>query len=103
MKTHTETKNKEPFDWNVFLNQENITGGKWFEAKVLASSWVTCACGNQCDIIPRRISGAPRDPKLERLGVYFSHYIKIKDKTAAKQILIEIEQRSTELIKELVK
>lgn len=40
-----------------------------------SASWVTCACGNQCDIIPRDDDGSPLDDELYHLGCNFAHLI----------------------------
>jgi len=68
MKTYAETKGKAPFDWKAFLEKESYTKDELFYAKELAKNWVTCACGNQCDVIPRGYDGKPLDRRLKKLG-----------------------------------
>ena len=75
MKTYTEHKGKESFDWNAFLNKETYTLEELINAKMLANSWITCACGNQCEIIPRNETGSPCDIILYELGLDFSYAI----------------------------
>jgi hypothetical protein len=64
----------QPYDWNDFLARaiKGATAGyeeTWAINK--AASWVTCACGNQCSIIPRDEDGEPQDKILSALGVDF--------------------------------
>lgn len=106
MKTFAETQNKKPFDWNKFLNKKKITEAEWRKATSLAREWPTCACGNQCAIIPRHnigfISiGEPTDEKLSKLGREEGFYGAIKNRNikAAKSFLQKIEKRSAILIK----
>src|SRR5690348_9129825 len=61
------------FDWNKFLNGKNFSLVSLREANELAKSWVTCAVGEQCSIIPRsEISNGPDDEELYTLGILFS-------------------------------
>lgn len=101
MKTYTESKGYKPFNWNEFLNKENISEEEWIEAEELAENWVTCACGNQCDVIPRDYFGEPKDWELFELGHNFAKVIESKNISSAKEILKGIEERSAYLINEL--
>lgn len=101
--TYAQTREKEPFDWNTFLSQEKTTKDEWERAAELASSWITCACGNQCAVIPRTVSGKPVDKELKDLGLEFMYAIDDRNKIAAKALLLTIELRSAELIKEILK
>jgi hypothetical protein len=104
MKTYSETKGKEAFDWNKFLkNPPEYLSNEHDIACNLAADWVTCACGNLCDIIPRSPIGRPSDRELEILGVHFHYSIKGADFMRAKETLAKIEKRSEELIFELTK
>lgn len=121
MKKYVETQGKAPFDWNAFLVKFEYTKEELTEGLTLARSWVTCACGNLCDIIPREQEGAPEDMYLASLGQKFFERIcdlrtylrvdwngDIRDdyeftkvyelQAKARITLIKIEQRSTELI-----
>ena len=96
--TYAEMQGKEVFDWNKFLNKKDIKQMQWDQAEKLARRWTTCACGNQCDIIPRDTDGAPKDFPLQMLGLEFTSNIKYQNKDQAKLTLIEIEKRSAYLI-----
>jgi len=100
MITYTEMEGNKPFDWFVALNCKVVN---WNLLYILSSSWVTCACGNQCAIIPRHEENAvPKDKMLEQLGHDFSRNIRLRDKYQSLELLEEIEIRSTELIKEIL-
>ena len=104
MKTYAEKKGEKPFDWNKFL--ENPPEWGWEEhldACDLSCQWVTCACGNQCYIIPRYPIGSPVDYKLESLGIAFNNSIQDAKYDVAKEILAKIEKRSEEIRAELIK
>jgi hypothetical protein len=104
MKNYAETKGERAFDWNALLeNPPEYLSNKHNRACDLSSEWVTCACGNLCDIIPRSPLGCPIDEQLESLGVNFYYAVKEGDFMGAKEILAKIEKRSEELIFELTK
>ena len=65
-----------------------------------AQSWVTCACGNQCKIIPRNDNGEPKDRQLKNLGVAFLARIEIMAIDSAIKCLELIEERAQELLNE---
>jgi hypothetical protein len=73
MKKYTETKNRAPFDWNAALSKDckDMNLREAGQLKKRSESWVTCACGNQCEIIPREKDGTPLNKKLDKLGVKF--------------------------------
>ena len=98
METYTKSKGEEPFNWFKELNAENID---WDKLCHLSCSWVTCACGNQCIIIPRNEEGEPTDLILYHLGVDFNYAIYHRNKNSTLRILVQIESRSNELILEL--
>lgn len=100
MKTYSETKGNEPFDWRAFLNQEAISEADADDAKRRAQSWVTCACGNQCVIIPRDSLGSPVDEILRKVGGDDGFYgaIKRQNWNQAKHFLDLIEIHSAYLI-----
>jgi hypothetical protein len=104
MKNYAETKGERAFDWNEFLkNPPQYPSIEHYRACDLASEWVTCACGNLCDIIPRSPIGRPSDRELESLGVDFHYSVKGGEWQKAKEILAKIEKRSEEIIAELIK
>ena len=84
MKTYAESNNKTPFDWNTFLKnairrKSEMPDEDHDNAIKLSGEWVTCACGNQCDILERDERGEPLDEELMELGSYFHDYICYKD------------------------
>lgn len=99
-KTFAETKGAASFDWNKLLD-DFIAGkdGDWDQAAILARDWITCACGNQCAIIPRfKGSGQPCDQALSDLGTSFFNHIISGHPKRAKRTLRKIEARSAQLI-----
>src|SRR5690606_1285416 len=80
------------WNWNEFLQvcldhpQKSVKifwdpiYGKYI--RPMAGSWVTCAVGNQCNIIPRTPEGVPRDIELYRLGINFYDSIYSMDRIA---------------------
>lgn len=111
---YCEFRNHFPFDWNAFLMQKSYTYKELVDASLLAKSWVTCACGNQCAIIPRSRDGVPIDDTLMKLGKDFLIYItKMKCacneeivmewQNTARRCLKDIERRSAELIEKIKK
>lgn len=113
MKTYAESRGEKPFDWNAFLKNESYTVDECKEADGLARHWVTCACGNQCDVIPRGITGAPKDFWLRHFGDAFCANIRrllfaVKEgvhfrneQQAAMATLQEIEKRAAKIIAEI--
>lgn len=93
------------FDWYDFLNR--AIAGKVKDSEITnaeddAEDWVTCACGNQCSIIPRDPDGGPLDEKLYELGCQFSYAITDHAWKEAIKILDKIENRSVILIEKEV-
>lgn len=115
MKNYTTTKGELPINWSKLLNRDCKTM-EYYETVEMssnASSWVTCACGNQCAIIPRdEGTSKPNDTKLRNLGLRFYNNIQhmsayVSDKKIdlankhrrkAINTLNKIEKRSSELI-----
>lgn len=89
---------KDFFDWNAFLAQKYIPEEQWKVAEQLARDWVTCACGNQCAVLPRNEYGCPDDGDLVRLGMRFTRVIVGRQKNDAKQVLAQIEARTAYLL-----
>lgn len=86
IKTYIESKGGDPFDWYKFLLEGPFTSTSLMDAKEKAGRWPTCACGNQCDIIPRFEAGRdnpgygwktgePFDERLRQLGLKFGNVI----------------------------
>ena len=107
MKTYAQVTGQETFDWNAFLDRKKKTIKKkdWKIVEEIAQNWTTCACGNQCSIIPRELNGEPVDKKLTKLGGDSGFYGAIldRDKKLAKKFLKKIEKRSAKLIKKEIR
>jgi hypothetical protein len=106
MKTYNEEFNNETFDWNgaiesALKNDIELDGTAHDKLVLKAESWVTCACGNQCAIIPRELDGTPYDDTLRRLGIDFMYLITAGHWNSAKLKLEQIEFRSAEIIRQI--
>lgn len=98
-RTYAETQGKPPFNWKAFLsNPPALWSTEHGAAARLSESWVTCACGNQCDIIPRNDGNAPEDAELYALGMQFTGAVAGGFWFEARTTLAAIERRSAELI-----
>lgn len=98
MKSYQEEVQGDSFDWNAAIDTCIVLGMRTTpEMKMKAGSWVTCACGNQCAIIPRT-DGRPVDRKLQELGLKFMYAIESSFLLKAEDILKAIETRSAKLI-----
>jgi hypothetical protein len=100
-KTYAERRSRKMINWNdVIENRINGTSDHYttHDLAQYAGSWVTCACGNQCEIIPRNGDGSPQDEELSDLGIDFSTYIGAEEWRLAKVTLSRIEARSKVLI-----
>lgn len=71
MRSYAESREHVSFDWNAFLKQDKHTLNDLMDARKHARWWTTCACGAQCEIIPRNEIGAPIDDELRYLGEKF--------------------------------
>lgn len=108
--TYTEVNNRDKFDWREFLQRERYTTVELKTAGKLANSWVTCACGNLCEALPRWPGGTPEDQQLARLGNEFAAAVEglarfhdlggptIGAQRLARDVLDKIEARSAELL-----
>lgn len=60
--------------------------------------WMSCAVGNQCDIIPRTAAGWPLDETLEELGLLFNRQIiNLYERSTLEDKLLILESASTTL------
>jgi hypothetical protein len=83
--------------------------GRFTEAdELLAADWVTCACGEQDDRIPRHgggsyrfAAGRPYDETLALLGRDFYQAVKRNNASYARRVLTRIEARSAKILAEL--
>lgn len=94
MKKYSEANGVIPFNWNSFLKRKDIQDYEWDYVKTLSVSWVTCACGNLCESIPRHGPGMPDDVILSELGTMFHLHICNKNQKYAIDVLNSIEVRS---------
>lgn len=105
MKTFTETKGRRPFNWFAALKDAKaglLSPEELANMRGLAGEWVTCACGNLCERIPRMtFSNAPEDPHLAELGSLFYDYVDGSEWKEAMETLVAIEKRADEVLKEL--
>lgn len=77
------------------MSEEELT--KYFD---LAMNWPTCACGNQCAIIPRDRAGAPVDNSLVTDGSRFPWALDARDKVRARFYWQAIEARAAIVVAE---
>lgn len=104
LKSFAATSRKTPIDWFKRLsNRRTISKAQITSWSKDSKSWVTCACGVQCAIIPRGESGRPHDDKLAELGGKFHVQIEYGNPQKALSVLKRIEKRSLELINMEVK
>lgn len=120
MNTYCEKKGHDYIDWNARLARAHEASAeelkRWVED---ARDWVTCACGNQCEAIPRTRKGVPLDGALYSLGSMFAAMMRLlyelpADRTSefgkkrlhthiedATEILRSIELRSAQILAEI--
>lgn len=96
--TYSEKLGRDPFNWNAFLNDDNLSSIDWSDAVGRAGNWVTCACGNECSVIPRDDIGEPLDGKLAHSGMKFFRAIKARSAELALHQLRDIEERVSYLL-----
>ncbi len=106
MATYCEKNTKTVIDWSNFLetavnDPDSISTDEHNRYLLYSESWITCACGNQCNVIPRNWTGMPEDEMLTHLGIQFHACIEARDYKEATFILRDIESRSAELIAEI--
>jgi hypothetical protein len=118
MSLENNTKSTNPRDenfcWFKFLNQPKSDFSKQDleDACALSNSWITCACGQLCNSLPRQEnSNAPIDPILTNLGLGFMENIDdayeayvdheegfLSRIESAKSVLVKIEERTIALL-----
>lgn len=111
-RTYAETTGRAPLDWNKWLDdaiEKTPDRDGLYDAVMRAREWTTCACGNQCAIIPRDEYGEPLDEELAALGSAFYACLNTASfdpelapckLCEAKTILGDIEARAAAVIKE---
>jgi len=97
--TYTETLGLSAFNWhNALDNPPRIGSQEHDNLSYKAKSWTTCACGNQCEVIPRDSKGVPTDFELASLGIRFSSQVRDGCWIDARRTLKLIEIRANYLI-----
>ena len=88
MKNNKLNFNPDKWDWYSFLDASDEVKEMHHNTAIkLSSSWVTCACGQLCEVLPKGFHNRPLDDSLEDLGVLFMKVIDAKDYTVAKTTL----------------
>lgn len=92
--------------WSDRIAEARQRGKFTADDVVLARSWVTCACGEQDQRIPRLkdtggVTDEPVDDRLSVLGTYFFNYVTDNDIDRADKTLALIEARAAEVLREL--
>ena len=102
-KTYCKKEKGYCIDWNQVLSipENKITDDMWEQMRRNSQDWVTCACGNQCSIIPRDEFGAPLDFTLRYHGKDFYTSINQRNIEEAKIHLKRIEEISSKIIQEI--
>ena len=91
----------ENWDWYAFLDaSEEIKEEFSEDAIVFAKSWITCACGQICNVLPKTVFGSPSDRRARYLGLDFNSQIQDENWDEAKETLDEIEARTIFLLKQ---
>ena len=113
---YSEANAKWVYDWPTII--DDLEAGLYDKKKMTecldaAIDWVTCAVGNQCDLLPRDVSGAPIDPLQIILGINFSAYIdgiigasgqdRADMAAGAREVMADIDARSAALLAEMKK
>ena len=107
-KSYAETKSDYVYNWPNIIH--NIKHGFYTESEKqewvkAAHSWVTCACGSQCESLSRGLEGEPLDGRLNFHGNCFfreihASFSDIAYCDQALETLSLIEKRATELLRE---
>lgn len=97
MKTYTQALRHRAFNWRKALKAHKYPS----LLRLKAGDWVTCACGNQCDAIPRDSTGKPIDRTLMELGYRFYQEVGWEHWALALFTLDLIEERSKRILEEM--
>ena len=89
------------WEWYSFLDASKEIKEKYnLEADVRAGNWHTCACGQVCNMLPKKEYNMPLDDKILDLGIDFCGFIGNEYWNKAKITLDEIEARTIFLLKQ---
>lgn len=97
----TEANEIKTIDWPVLIawgQDDELSTDEHNMAIELAGSWVTCAAGRQCAVLPRQENGQPVDYILHDLGTTFYYDVLGSHWHAAQITLSMIEQRTAFLL-----
>ena len=95
--------NEPEFNWYMELDKaikKEPSEDTYLDLRNRSSSWVTCACGQLCNVLPRNLDSAPVDRQLSDLGLDFADWIYYKNWHKALKILNKIESRTSQLLNE---
>jgi len=96
------TKNKLFWDQFLEVGRKRRTDDEWWQARGLARSWNTCACGSINDGLPRIDRGAwknqPKDIGLITLGTSFFYEVKTRNLNKIRTLFSRIQTRSAEVL-----
>lgn len=102
MTTYSETKGKPPINWWDRIERlDTVDEEEYLQWCEDAKDWITCACGSQCDIIPRNEFGVPVNYDLKSFGDSFCVFIRNRRKDKSTWALKNIEHISNRLINEI--
>lgn len=87
--------------WDRVIDEARETGGFSRRVKDLANEWPDCACGKQDPRIPRGPADEPEDYELRTMGMAFGDAVELDEVEEAGVLLAQIEERSTEILREL--
>lgn len=91
------------WDWYAFLNASKEVKERYYDkAEGLSEDWVTCACGQVCNMLPKvsNLHNIPLDVDARYLGYHFALQIDNKDWENAKITLDKIESRTIFLLQQ---
>lgn len=103
---YSQSKAQEAINWHLVVERAltgDLTDDEQIAYTSYAANWVTCAVGNQCQIIPRTTGAWPEDDRLYYLGTGFSNAFRDGEYGYAKRILGVIEWRSSQLIGRIIR
>lgn len=90
-------------NWHQRIAEARERGHFTGDDLAAARSWVTCACGEQDQRIPRHYYGWPLDAELDNVGCRFSNAVDDGDFDEAASLLDAIDRRAAEVLAEVAK
>ncbi|MGK0464816.1 hypothetical protein [Clostridium sp.] len=93
--------NPKKWDWYKYLDSSEAIKQKYFtDALSKSCDWVTCACGQLCNLLPKDDCKVPKDHELANLGVDFCDLIELCEWEEAIKTLDQIEIRTKFLLEQ---